>query len=139
MADQEILEQPEIENREERELLPELYSKYVIIGFSVFFSTIFGAALLMSNLKRLNEKRGRIQVLIFGIAYTLLSGIIVNYFMNDIAIILNVIGAAILNEYFWNKFIGRDTEFEKRNWGLAFGISMLVIIPFVLLALKYRM
>ncbi|MGB8704817.1 MAG: hypothetical protein WCD31_07295 [Gillisia sp.] len=139
MFDQEIAEQPEIENQNEEQPLPELYSKYVIIGFSVFFSTIFGAVLLMSNLKRVNEPKGRKAVLFFGIGYMLLSGVIVSLLMNNIAIILNVVGAAILNEYFWNKYIGKETDFEKRSWGRAFGISVLVVIPFVLLALNYGM
>lgn len=51
---------------------PELYTKKAIVVFSLLFSTIFGAALLMSNLKTLNYKKARIGALIFGFIYTLL-------------------------------------------------------------------
>ena len=48
-------------------LLPHLYSKRAIQGFTLFFSTIFGVLLLMQNLKEMNKPVARNQVLFFGI------------------------------------------------------------------------
>ncbi|MCB7482125.1 hypothetical protein [Christiangramia sediminis] len=127
----------EFEENEITEIPPQLYSKRVITAFSLIFSTIFGAAILMSNLKKIGEKKGRIQVLIFSILYTV--GII--FTVNSVStskftIPLNILGAVILNEYFWNRYLGKNIEFEKKSWVKPALISVTVTIPFVL-ALLY--
>jgi hypothetical protein len=38
--------------------IPTLYSKRAIQGFTIFFSTLFGAVLLMNNLKKLKQTKG---------------------------------------------------------------------------------
>jgi len=116
---------------------PELHSKKVIMVFSVLFSTIFGAVLLMYNLKQTENKAGRIQVLIFGILYTIATLLVVNL-MNiggNIALIFNIAGGGILTEYFWNKFIGKDFEHRKRSWIKPAIISVLITIPIFLAAI----
>jgi len=127
----------EFEENEITEIPPQLYSKRVITAFSLIFSTIFGAAILMSNLKKIGEKKGRIQVLIFSILYT--AGIIFTVnsaSTSKFTIPLNILGAIILNEYFWNRYLGKDIEFEKKSWVKPALISVTVTIPFVL-ALLY--
>ena len=113
---------------------PELHSRKVIMVFSGLFSTIFGAVLLMYNLKQTENKTGRIQVLIFGVLYTILTLVIVNLINvgGNIAIIFNIVGGGILTEYFWNKFIGKDFEHRKRNWIKPAIISILITIPLIL-------
>lgn len=113
---------------------PELYSKRVITVFSAIFSTIFGAVLLMYNMKQTNNEKGRIQVLVFGILYTILIIIVANALKTgfNITIILNLIGASILNEYFWNKFIGKEFFYRKRSWIKPAIISIIITIPFIL-------
>ena len=113
---------------------PELHSKRVILVFSAIFSTIFGAVLLMYNMKQTNNGKGRIQVLIFGILYTILIILIANALKTsfNISIILNLIGASVLNEYFWNKFIGKDFLYRKRSWIKPAIISVIITIPFIL-------
>lgn len=113
---------------------PELHSKRVITVFSAIFSTIFGAVLLMYNMKQTKNEKGRIQVLIFGILYTILIILIVNALKTsfNISIILNLIGAYILNEYFWNKFIGKEFLYRKRSWVKPAIISVIIMIPFIL-------
>lgn len=112
----------------------ELYSKKVIIGFSGIFSTIFGAVLLMYNMKQTNNKKGRTQVLIFGVLYTIITLLIVNSIntVSNMALPLNIAGGMILNEYFWNTFIGKEMKHRKRNWVKPAIISVLITIPFVL-------
>lgn len=117
-----------------REILPKLYSKRVIYIFSVLFSTIFGTVILMSNLKQLGNTKGRLEVLIFGIIYTLGSFItLTNIQMQaNFGIPLNILGGLILNEFFWNRYIGKETEFEKKSWHKPAIISGLICLPFVL-------
>ena len=113
---------------------PELHSKKVIMVFSGLFSTIFGAVLLMYNMKQTNNQTGRIQVLIFGIIYTLTTIVFVNLLNKggNIALILNIAGGGILIEYFWNKFIGKEFQHRKRGWIKPAIISVLITIPFIL-------
>ena len=116
---------------------PELHSKKVIMVFSGLFSTIFGAVLLMYNMKQTENKTGRIQVLIFGILYTIATLLVVNL-MNiggNIALIFNIAGGGILTEYFWNKFIGKEFEHRKRSWIKPAIISVLITIPLILAAI----
>lgn len=95
---------------------PVLYSKRVILLFSAIFSTIFGAVLLIANMKQTNNQKGKNQVLIFGILYTIACLLIINMFdtASNLTIIFNLVGAAILNEIFWNKFIGKDFKYNKK-------------------------
>ena len=125
------------EETEEEKALPGLYSKRLILLFSGFFSILFGAVLLLSNLKQLNEKKGRLQVLIFALIYV--SGMI--YTINSIkssvnfSVPLNVLGGLILNEYFWNRYIGKDAEYEKKSWVKPTLISLGITVPIFLLLL----
>lgn len=117
---------------------PQLYSKTIILGFSIMFSTIFAAVLLMANLRTLGMNSARIKVLIFGILYVVGTGIAIQVFelAPMLTVIANVIGAAILNEFFWNKYIGSDVEYDKRSWLKPLLISMgIVLLVFFLLTL----
>lgn len=117
---------------------PQLYSKTIILGFSIMFSTIFAAVLLMANLRTLGMNSARIKVLIFGILYVVGTGVAIQVFelAPMLTVIANVIGAAILNEFFWNKYIGSDVEYDKRSWLKPLLISMgIVLLVFFLLTL----
>ncbi|RKE90287.1 hypothetical protein [Ichthyenterobacterium magnum] len=118
---------------------PELHSKKVIFLFSAIFSTIFGAVLLMYNMKQTGNSKGRIQVLIFGILYTVVSIVIIESLnvKTNLALLFNFGGAGILIEYFWNKFIGKEFQYRKRSWVKPAIISVLITIPLILAAI-YR-
>lgn len=128
-------DQLKIENQNFEDL-PRLYSKRVIYIFSILFSTIFGAVLLMSNLKNTGEKKGRLQVLLFALVFT--TGLLITAATvkttSNFTIPLNVIGGLILNEYFWNRYLGKEIKFEKKKWYKPAIISLIVCIPFVLAA-----
>ena len=118
--------------------LPKLYSKRLILVFSGLFSVLFGTVLLLSNLKKSGEKKGIIQVIIFALIYV--TGMVFTIqTMNantNLALPMNIVGALILNEYFWNRYIGKDTEYEKKGWIKPAIISMCISIP-AFLALVY--
>ena len=115
--------------------LPFLYSKKAIQGFTIFFSTIFGAVLLMSNFKATNNLKARNQVLIFGIGYTILSTIFLNFLprMFFLTLLFNFVGYAILIEFFWNKTLGKDIEYRKKQIWKPLIISIAILIVFVLI------
>lgn len=124
---------PEEENREQR--LPELYSKTLILIFAILFSTIFAAALLIVNLRSLGKLKEGLWVLLFAFGYLVLTGVVMQAFSlsPSMTIVANVIGAAILNEFFWNKFIGSDFPYQKKSWIKPTLISIALAMIFFLL------
>ena len=112
-------------------VLPILYSKRAIQGFTIFFSTLFGAVLLMSNLKKMNKLKARVEVLVFGISYTFLTIILLDYLPKTffLTILFNLVGYAVLVEYFWNKNLGKDLQHQKKQ------ISKPLIISFAIIGL----
>ena len=141
----EHIEEKEQENLKDRdqqmsfyEDLPKLYSKRIILVFSGLFSILFGAVLMLSNLKRLGEKKAFYQVLIFVIIYV--SGMVFTLSTikggTNFSLPLNLLGGFILTEYFWNGYIGKEIEYEKKSWIKPALISLGISIP-AFLALIY--
>lgn len=123
----------EFEENEITAIPPQLYSKRVIMAFSVLFSTIFGAAILMSNMKQLRNTKARLQVLLFGILYSVGQVFTINSMSStNLSIPLNILGGMILNEYFWNRYIGKEREYLKKSWLKPAIISGLITVPFLL-------
>ena len=116
-------------------VLPILYSKKAIQGFSILFSTIFGVVLLMSNLKAMNKPKARVEVLVFGIAYSIFTVIPLNYLpkMFFITLLFNIVGYAVLTEYYWNRNLGKDLQYRKKEiWKpLIISISIIVLLIFL--------
>jgi len=119
-----------------------LYSKKTIQGFTIFFSTIFGAVLLMSNLKTMNKPKERTQVLVFGILYTVFIYAVLYYLTRGFltSLILNLIGYGILSEFFWNKYLGKDISYKKKeitkplliSLGITLILVFLMFLPVIL-------
>ncbi len=123
------------EYREEN--IPELYSKTLILIFAILFSTIFAAALFIVNLRTLGKTKEAFWVLIFAIVYLIATGVVMQVFglAPSMTIIANVIGAAILNEFFWNKFIGSEFSYKKKSWIKPTLISVGIALLFFLLVM----
>ncbi len=92
---------------------PLLYSKGAIRGFSLVFSTIFGAALLSSNVDD-NKKKGI--VIGFGVLYTALTIVIVNLIPSHTiyVFLLNTAGGLGLTTTFWDKLVGKETKYRSK-------------------------
>ena len=131
LIEEKELEKANHEASSEATLLPILYSKRAIQGFTIFFSTLFGAVLLMSNLKKMNKPKTRVEVLVFGISYTFLTIILLDYLPKTffLTILFNLVGYAVLVEYFWNKNLGKELQHQKKQ------ISKPLIISFAILGL----
>jgi len=131
LIEEKELEKANHEASSEATVLPILYSKRAIQGFTIFFSTLFGAVLLMSNLKKMNKPKTRVEVLVFGISYTFLTIILLDYLPKTffLTILFNLVGYAVLVEYFWNKNLGKELQHQKKQ------ISKPLIISFAILVL----
>lgn len=118
-----------------QEILPELYSKRLILIFALLFSGIFASFLLRSNLRNTGQKKEGNMAVIFIFLMMLLFAAAIEAFSlpPNLTFIGNVIGAAILNEYFWNKYLGRDFEYERKSWGKPVMIALLISLPLMFL------
>tara|TARA_B110000091_G_scaffold152998_1_gene162822 strand:+ start:1006 stop:1620 length:615 start_codon:yes stop_codon:yes gene_type:complete len=108
---------------------PVLYSKKAVQGFTIFFGPLFGAVLLMFNLKAVNKPKARMQVLFFGIGYTVLSFVGLNYLPKTffITLIFNLIGYAVLVEYFWSQNLGKEVQYTTKEITKPLIISLLIL------------
>lgn len=117
--------------------LPEYYSPAAILGFSIFFSVIFGGALMYVNLRKAGKKSEAVTVIIVSSCIMLVSAYLVHmYQMNQwIGLLANVSGAVILIEYFWKKHLGYQTKFKRKP--LAKAILISIGISFALFVVLY--
>jgi len=120
---------------------PTLYSDRVIYTFSVLFSVIFGGVLFAINLKTVNKKEGIVPVTIFSIFYAALSIYILNIVNLGTmgAILFGAIGAMIINNFFWKKYIGKDVLYHKKSFVKPLIIALIIFIPlFFLIIWSYK-
>ncbi|HNR19350.1 MAG TPA: hypothetical protein PKN75_12040 [Bacteroidia bacterium] len=114
---------------------PKIYSKMAIMGFSVFMSPIFGGVLLMQNLKYIGNKKAAYLILVVSVLLLLATIIIVGNSekkTSSLTWLCNLIGGAILSEYFFKKYFSNGDEYEKKKIWKPLIISILIAIPLVL-------
>ena len=135
LIEEKELDKANHEASSEAAVFPILYSKRAIQGFTIFFSTLFGAVLLMSNLKKMNNPKARVEVLVFGISYTFLTIILLDYLPKTffLTILFNLVGYAVLVEYFWNKNLGKELQHQKKQISKPLIISFAILVLLVLL------
>lgn len=116
---------------------PKIYSKRVIFGFSILFSTIFGGVLLMQNLRDVDRKKEANLVLLVSILYTALVMVLATtnaQHNSTLTWLMNAIGGSILCEYFFRKNFPDENRYGKKKIWKPLLISVLIIAPFLLLA-----
>lgn len=116
---------------------PSYFSQGAVHLFSIVFSTLFGVILMAVNFYKAGNKRALLEVIIFGILYNISTILLLPYIPNQQYIVLgynvliNVIGALILTQIFWRKYIGNDTEFKPRPIGKLMLVSLFVSVVLV--------
>lgn len=126
-----------------------IYSKWAILGFSIFFSPLIGGILLMINLRSVGFKRQGTGVLLFSVIYQFVSTAVIASVMklppnvNRIALFQNtqfliynlvaqIIGGGILAEYFYKKYFPADQYKYKSVWRpLAVMLIITLAISFL--------
>ena len=105
------------ENLVEDQNAPELYSQQLIYFISILFSTIFGSILLYSNLKEIKNKEAGYVVILFGLALPIMLISIFLFIKIPIylPVIINIMGAKILTQRLWNKYIGEELTYRSRK------------------------
>jgi hypothetical protein len=113
---------------------PQLYSRQVINIFSILFSVLFGGILLAINLNTINKKKGIFPVLAFSLAYTVLMAVglkLIGGRSSAFTIVLNILGATILYNTFWAKYIGKSTEYRTKPFWIPLIIGILIFSFFL--------
>ncbi len=111
-----------------------LYTPNAIVGFSIFFSLLFGAMLLATNIREMNNRKGSWVVIGFSIVYMAIEVTLFQLYQSStLTLGLNLIGALILNFYFWPKYIGLEQDYEAKPIWRALLISILIILPLIVI------
>ena len=114
-----------------------IYSKWAILGFSIFFGSFIGGILLMINLRSVGFKIQATRVLLFSLAYQFAATIVVGSVVKlppnitpmelihntpfvisliVYSLIAQIIGGGILAEYFYKKYFTADHYKYKSVW-----------------------
>ncbi len=109
---------------------PLLYSKGAISAFSLFFSVIFGAVLLSTNV---NDTKKKWIVILFGIIYTSMTIVILNLIPRNTfwVLLLNGAGGLGLTTTFWDRYVGKDIKYRSKPIWKPLIISVIISIPFL--------
>lgn len=115
------------------EKLPKIYSKKVILGFSIFLSTLFGGVLLFQNLMDINKKKEAYMVLALSILITILTIFIVNLQetpKSSLSYICGIAGGSLLSYYFVPKYFPNEEQYPKKAiWKpLIIGVIIVAVI-----------
>lgn len=121
----------------EDENAPLFYSERAIYLFTVLFSVLFGSVLLANNIGTTETRKGRAEVVIFGIIYTGLQVFILSMIPrhSGLTIAFSICGAMILNSFFWKRYIGENTRYRARAVWKPLVIALLITIPLLILTI----
>jgi uncharacterized membrane protein YagU involved in acid resistance len=117
----------------ENEQVPAYYSQKTIWIFSIVFSVIFGAVLLILNIK---DKKGKLLVALYGVTYMVFMFVVLSKVERNTALTFaaNALGGYFLTSFFWNRFIGK-TPYSKKPFWKPLVVAILITIPLVILAI----
>jgi len=124
-----ILDQDLTQNKKVR-----IYSMKAILGFSVFFTTIFGGVLLMQNLLNIQKKKEAYTALLVSVIITVVSIGILNLIPKTNTAFtfgINYLGGFILTQFFHKKHFPDESLYEIKKIRKALIISIIITIPFV--------
>jgi hypothetical protein len=82
-----------------------------------------------------NKPKARMEVFIFGIGYTFLTILLLNYLPKTffLTMVFNLIGYAVLVEYYWNKNLGKELKHQKKQISKPLIISFSILMFLVFL------
>jgi hypothetical protein len=113
---------------------PEFFSQKAIYIFTIFFGVLFGSILMSINAANTPAKKGSVLIALFGVGYTIAQLWILSFLPRNsgLTIITSIVGAIIMNNYFWNRYIGKETKYRKKAiWvPLVIGVGLTVIFLF---------
>lgn len=119
--------------------LPKLYTRNVILAFAILFSTFFGSILMAINLNRLKKDKEALYVILFGIVFTYSTSYILgllNANLLALQILINFAGAYLMDLFFWKKYIGFETPFERQPIRGVILVILIIFMIFLFMVMK---
>ena len=111
---------------------PEFYSQKAIYIFSILFSVLFGSVMLAHNLYKI--KKPFVWAILFGLMYSLIAIYFLEKYRGNLpgTFIANSLGAVVLYQLFWNKWIGKQTKYRTKPIWVPLIIAMIISIPLII-------
>ena len=136
------IETNQLENsfKTEQNEIPKFYSKKAILGFSIFFSSIFGGILLIQNLKEIGMKKEAKTVLNTSVILTVLPFLLAWLMEKEVStytFLVNIIGGLVLSEFYFGLYIPKEQIFESKKIWKPLLISLLITIPLLASAIYF--
>ena len=105
--------------------------------FSAFFCVIFGAVLLAINFRSTESKKGVWGVIVFGLIYTGLQFRVLSMIGRNtvLTLVCGMLGGMLMNQFFWKKYIGKDTKYRTKPIWKPLIIGIIIFTPFILAAI----
>jgi len=118
---------------------PLLFSRRAIYGFSVFFSVVFGSIMLAINVSKIAGKGKAALVVLFGLIYTVVTILIAKTLKlnSGLGVVISLLGAALIETLFWNRFIGNATLYRKRPIWISLAIAVVLAAGLIFVIVKY--
>ncbi|QOR75352.1 MAG: hypothetical protein IMW88_08280 [Thermoflavifilum sp.] len=116
--------------------MPALYPESALYIISLLFNPFFASILLALNCQRTGKREGVLVALSFGFVYMILTLLIISLLKLNIYItlIFNVVGALLLHQWLWKKYLGQYEAYQpKPIWGPLL-IFLLISVPLLLIA-----
>jgi hypothetical protein len=111
------------------------YSERAINGFSIGLGVLFGAVLLAINFRKTECKKGVVEVIAFGVVYTILQIWLLSVLLPNrntaVTYMCSAFGALILNKFFWKKYIGKDVKYRARSIRNPLIVGGVILVLFV--------
>lgn len=114
--------------------LPELFTPMSIFWLTILFNTLFGGLMLAYNMNKVN-KPALSTVYLFTVLYTI-GGVVLVYLIpaNGLfPLLYNLVGALILREVLWKKFIPIQKKFKAKSSQIPFIIGLSYSLLLILL------
>lgn len=110
-----------------------LYSRRSIFFFTVFCSIFFGGILMFLNLRKLKNRQGQLVVAIYSILYGVITWTILAQFERStiLTLMVSMFGSFALYNYFWGKYIGRNTEYKPKSIWIPLTIAIVSLLVFM--------
>ena len=113
----------------------EFYSEKAIYLFSVIFSVLFGSVLMAINLRKTESKKGVFEVLGFGILFFAFQIYVLSMIPRNtiFTLMFSMVGAVILNYFFWRKYIGQETKYRAKPIWIPLIIGIVLLAGYIFL------
>lgn len=113
---------------------PMYYSERTINVFSILFSILSGAILLAINISKTKHKNIIPLLLAFAVSYVILeiwlfsSVINTNNGTSGLTLLMNGLGAFVLDKWFWKKYLGDETKYRAKPIWVPLTICIFISI-----------